>query len=380
MERILFPILYNLFFFIVLAAWLNKEKLERRVKINTLTLWLISGLFTAIAIIINILMVVYDLTDVDNALWTGSEAFVDGNNPYTNEVVEHIDTDGESFLSYYNYGPVNLVVYSIFFVLFGPLFDEWWLFPTSFILGAACYFTHGAMRGKTEKLVIIDPEEKNSGRLIAWNHRRDLPLFCMLISPFLVNNSILMLLFFMIGRYFRQEDHKTAEVSFYVLGAEVKFMTGLIIAIMYLDQIRSQDLSWKAHLPYFTGVLVYFLSALPFDFYAVIRGELLQQGVPSERTGQIAGPILIEILLFFEISDLLIPTALIILMLSYWTTIKRPLPDREIIICLISLFLLPFYGTELAVIPFALIMFNYTDILRIEESSYEFPKIGADKS
>ncbi|MFX0115798.1 MAG: hypothetical protein ACFFB3_14710 [Candidatus Hodarchaeota archaeon] len=369
MDRILFPILYNMFFFIVLAAWLNKEKLEIRIRINNLTLWLISGLYTIIAIIINILMVVYDLTDVDNALWTGSEAFVKGINPYTNEVVEHIDTNGESFLSYYNYGPVNLVVYSIFFVLFGPLFDEWWLFPTSFILGVACYFTHGAMRGKAEKLVTIGPEHENSGLLIAWNHRRDLPLFCMLLSPFLVNNSILMLLFFMIGRYFRQRGYKTAEVSFYVLGAEVKFMTGLIVVIMYLDQIRSRDLSWKAHLPYFTGVLVYILSALPFDFYAVIRGELLQQGVPSERTGQIAGPMLVEILLFFEISDLLIPIALIILMFTYWITIKRPLPDREIIICLISLFLLPFYGTELAIVPFALIIFNYTGILRAEEFS-----------
>ncbi|MHA2274006.1 MAG: hypothetical protein ACXACI_19355 [Candidatus Hodarchaeales archaeon] len=96
------------------------------------------------------LFVIYDLTDVDNVLWTGSEAFIEGTNPYTNKVVEHIDADGEVFYSYYNYGPVNLIVYSLFFLLFGPLFGEWWLFPASFACGTinetchsfACSFPH----------------------------------------------------------------------------------------------------------------------------------------------------------------------------------------------------------------------------------------------
>lgn len=370
MEQFFLPLLYNVSFLAVLLVWLNKEKLETRVKLSNVTLWGLSAIITTISIVINVLFVIYDLTDVDNVLWTGSEAFVEGINPYTNKVVEHIHADGEVFYSYYNYGPVNLIVYSLFFLLFGPLFGKWWLFPASFVLSTACYFTHGAMRRNAEEMINIGPELENSFPLIAWNHQRDLPLFCMLFSPFLVNNSILMLLFFMIGQYFRQKDQRTLEVIFYVLGAQVKFMTGLIVAIMLIDQVRGRDLSPKALFPYLGGILVYILGAIPFDLYGVIRGELLQQGVPSERTGQIAGPLLVEILLFFETPDLLIPMALFIMAVSYWRTINRPLEDREIILCLISLFLLPFYGTELAIIPFALIIFSYTGVLREKQNSF----------
>lgn len=362
MESFFLPLLYNAAFLGVLLVWLNREQLEKKVQLNNVSLWIISAVVTTISVIINICFVIYDLTDVDNALWTGSKAFVEGVNPYTNEVVEHINTEGEVFDSYYNYGPINLAIYTIFFLTFGPVFGKWWLFPSSLILGIACYFTHAAMRGKAEGMVSISPKQQDSSLSLVWNHNRDIPLFCMLISPFLVNNSILMLLFFLIGRYFRHKNHKTAEVSFYVLGAEVKFMTGLIVVILFLDQMISEEFSWKGLQPYFAGILVYLLSALPFGLYPVIRGEFLHQGVPSERTGEIAGPLLIEILLLLAISDLLIPAALVIMGITYWITIKRSLSDREIILCLISLFVLPFYGTELAIIPFAIILIHYTGI------------------
>lgn len=370
MEQFFLPLLYNVSFLAVLLVWLNKEKIETRVKVSNVTLWVVSAIITTISIVINVLFVIYDLTDVDNVLWTGSEAFIEGTNPYTHQVVEHIDADGEVFYSYYNYGPVNLIVYSLFFLLFGSLFGEWWLFPASFLLSIACYFTHGAMRRNTEAMINIGPEQGNSSPLIVWDHQRDLPLFCMLVSPFLANNSILMLLFFMIGQYFRQKEQRTLEVIFYVLGAQVKFMTGLIVAIMLIDQVRDWDLSPKALFPYFGGFIVYILGALPFDFYGVIRGELLHQGDPSERTGQITGPVLIEILLFFETTYLLIPAALLIMAVSYWLTVQRPFEDRVIILCLISLFLLPFYGTELAIIPFALMIFSYTGVLREKQDTF----------
>jgi len=371
------PFLYNTAFLGILVAWFNKEKLETRVKLSNRSFWIISAIFSLISVTLNIMLVIYDLTDVDNALWTGSEAFVKGINPYTNKVVEHIDTEGNVFDSYYNYGPINLLVYSLFFLSFGAVFGKWWLFPSSIVLCAACYLIHGALKGLDGKMINIMPKQEQLSHSSVWDHQRDLPLFCMLLSPFLMNNSILMLLFFMIGRYCRYRGHRTAEVSFYVLGAEVKFMTGLIVAIMFLDQLRSRDFDLRSQLPFLGGISVFFLTALPFDVYAVVRGELLQQGVPSQRTGQIAGPLLIEILLFLDMSDLLIPTALIIFGACYCVTIPWSLSDREIILCMVSLFLLPFYGTELAIIPLVLMLFRYSGVAdnKMSKSHTRYAKI-----
>ncbi len=363
MEDTVLPLVYNLGFLFILICWLNKEKIESKIGLTTSHLWFIAVLMTILAVVVNIAFVLNDnFTDVDNALWTGSEEYLNGRNPYSEKVVEHIDQDGNSFLSYYNYGPINLIIYSLFFIVFGKIFQEWWLFPSSIVLGITCYFIYGTLKGKVKHLVSLSTDEKSQQTMFIWDHKRDIPFFLILLSPFLVNNSILMLMFFMIGRYFRYSGNRTLEVSFYVLGAQVKFMTGLIVAIYFFDQIRSRDYYWKNYFPYITGLLLYIITILPFGIWPVINGSLLQQGDPSERTGQLRGPLLVEILLVLKQTLLLIPLAIVILIIVYFISTDRPFNDREVILCLTSLFLLPFYGTELSIIPLALILFRYTNL------------------
>lgn len=87
--------------------------------------------------------VTFGYSDVDEAITYAGQAFLNNTNPYTNYVVPHIligSTGSQTIYGPYNYGPVDLVVYSLGQLLtrwlFGPV---WWFFAFNVGLALLAY-------------------------------------------------------------------------------------------------------------------------------------------------------------------------------------------------------------------------------------------------
>ncbi|MFX1252674.1 MAG: hypothetical protein ACFFCZ_13795 [Promethearchaeota archaeon] len=350
-------ILYNVGFLALFFIWLKKREIKLLKFFQELDIRILWTMCLLLFLIISI--VSFNLpTDVDDAVVGGAEAFLGGHNPYIEDVVPHTLPNGTDIWSVYHYFPPDLLTYAIFTLIFGFISSPMrstviMLLANLIILLPTFFFVDKILRDK------LPP-------------KRSFPLFLVLSSPFIVNNSILMLAFFVVGYFFwntretwfmSKQENKVLGMIFYVLSASVKYMTGILILVHFFDDLKlvfQQSTHFRQRflflLPYFLASLVLAIFCLPFGLLEVIKAVFLYQGDPSYRGGVAAmtGPFLIEFLVFIGASSLYIPIAAIVFVLAFIYSFYNKsfsLADKQVFLCFVAMFILPFYATELFVIP-----------------------------
>jgi hypothetical protein len=356
------PILYNVLFLSLWILWFifHHEKQDRRLN-SWFQAYLKKNIIfypvTAIMIVVFLyLLFGYAIanTDVDDAITTAVQEFLNGHNPYTEDVVEHhisINGTPTTVLGRYHYFPPDLLTYSLFYMFIGnifyPILETYWFVPLHFILLIPSYW------------IVV--------KIVEWPHHRRLPLFLLLVTPYLFTNSILMLFFFLLGYYlFEVKEQYSLGMVFYVLAASVKYMVGFIIVFYFVLMIRQLHMKraffndWRLiagkFAPYIISSLVLFIFCIPFGLIDVVVSVFIYQGFTSFRgeVAQSVGPLLIEILGIASLEDLLyLPLALIIVIGAF--VYFRNHSDYEQILhfSFLSMMILPFYATELFItIPF----------------------------
>jgi hypothetical protein len=327
------PFLYNTLFLLLWIFWMDYHYKDENSRIKNFFRSYLSDdtkfyLFTgAVIIVFLFLLLSYAIksTDVDDAITSGVEAFLKGKNPYQEDVVLHELPSGP-VLGRYHYFPPDLLTYSLFYVLTNGFFLEYlgtyWFFPLHLLFLIPGYW-------------IIQ-------EIVYWPHQKLFPFFLLLVTPFLFTNSMLMWIFFLIGYYFYEEkDRKSLGMTFYVLAASVKYLVGFIIVFYFIrtfKQFLADKLSdftpkdvFNEFSPYILGGATLTLVCIPFNLVDVIISVFFYQGDPSLRgeVAQSVGPALIELLKFME------------------------LYEKIIHISFLSMFILPFYATELFItLPF----------------------------
>ncbi|MFX0122778.1 MAG: hypothetical protein ACFFAE_04015 [Candidatus Hodarchaeota archaeon] len=350
------PFLYNLIFISLWFLWFmyHREEENQRFKSyfkkylqNNQLFYLVTGILIVIFLYFLFSFAIFN-TDVDDAITSAVQAFLQGDNPYQEDVVKHY-IDSEWILSRYHYFPPDLLTYSLFYYFFGdilfPLLQTYWFVPFHFML--------------------IIPGYWLITQIVDWPHHRLFPFTLLLITPFLFTNSMLMWFFFLIGYYFyEKKERSTIGMTFYVFAASVKYMVGFIILFYFIQTLkelrkRNHSTNWRliGHkmAPFVISSLILTLLCLPFGFFDVITSVFLYQGDPQYREGVSlsAGPLLIEILILTNFKFLYLPFFGVIVTLALIILMKQPTYDQIIHFSFLSMFILPFYATELFItLPF----------------------------
>lgn len=353
------PFLYNLIFISLWILWFTYHRDEENQGIKRLfKLFLRDNKYfypiTGILIVIFLyLLFSYAIanTDVDDAITSAVQAFLEGHNPYQEDVVKHYTiSEREPVYGRYHYFPPDLLTYSFFYLVAGDflfhLLDTYWFVPLHFFLLFPGYW-------------LIT-------KLVDWPHHRRIPFTALLVTPFLFTNSMLMWFLFLIGYYFYETKEKhTLGMVFYVLAASVKYMVGFIILFYFFQTIKelykekklveNWQLIGNKLSPFIISSLVLTLLTIPFGFFDVLKSVFIYQGDPRYRedVAQAVGPLLIEVLKFTNLKPLYLPILGVIIILALLILIKQPTYDQIIHFSFLSMVILPFYATELFItLPF----------------------------
>ena len=356
------PILYNFIFILLWVLWFVYHKEEEDQRIHRLfkkylgddrVFYIITGFFILGFLYLLFSYAIYN-TDVDDAITTAVQAFLDGYNPYAEDVVEHhnlINGIPTTVLGRYHYFPPDLLIYSFFYLLTGnilfPILGTYWFVPLHLLLLIPGY------------LIVV--------KIVDWPHKRCLPFYILLTTPFLFTNSMLMLFFFLLGYYFYEiKEQHSLGMTFYVMAASVKYMVGFIIVFYFVQMIRELfrkaitpddwRLISKKFAPYVISSCVLGLVSLPFGLINVIISVFAYQGLTSLRgeVAQSVGPLLIEILKIFSLEELFyLPLVIIIVFIAFVILWNKDTYEQILHFSLFSMLILPFYATELFItIPF----------------------------
>lgn len=343
------PILYNGIFIILWALWMESERKEGvSKKINDFVTKnkLFYPFSLAIIVIALFLLFSYAIwnTDVDDAITSGVKAYLNGSNPYSENVVKHLSAEGEEIWGTYHYFPPDLIIYSFFYLIIGhffePILATYWFVPLNIVLITLMYFV--------------------SRKLIDWEENRKILFFLCIITPFIFNNSILMAFFFVMGYYmYNVMTERYSAMIFYVLSASVKYMTGLLIIGHFWRDLKeiyaaeTKNIAFKLIVPYIVASIVLMITMIPFGIINVLIAVFLYQGLPEFRNdvAQTAGPLLIEILNFFSLENYYLVIVLIIVIVALVMLKDKEINEMVMHLSFLVMLILPFYATELFIVP-----------------------------
>ncbi|MHA2093471.1 MAG: hypothetical protein ACW98F_02390 [Candidatus Hodarchaeales archaeon] len=366
------PILYNMIFLVLWVLWIDyhykgkqskvRKNLERYFQEKNL-FFLVTGILI-ISILFLLLTYANTNTDVDDAITSGVEALLAGHNPYQEDVVIHHLPSGITY-GRYHYFPPDLLVYSGFYLILKGIFaflETLWFVP----LPGGIFASLGTYWFVPLHFLFLFPGYWFLTKIIEWPHVKLLPFYILLVTPFLFTNSMLMWFFFIVGYYFYEvKDHRDLGMIFYVFAASVKYLVGFIIVFYIYQSIKkvlekknlSQERLFiiKEFRPYLIGSLSLLIICLPFNIIDVIISVFLYQGDIAARgeVAQLVGPLLIEILKLLSFESLYILSVVIVFVLALFFLRSHTTYEKIIHISFLSMFLLPFYGTELFItLPF----------------------------
>lgn len=350
-------ILYNIGIIALFALWFIQDRipvLKRIITEGNLKNWYVfSSLWFIFSIIANFFFL---QSDVDDAVISGAVAFVNGHNVYAGPCnpgtcyVVHLLPSGP-VLGLYHYFPSDLLIYSFIYYIYRPLLsifpflrDSWFFIANVIFLFIGYLFVRK----------ILDHVED----------RRLIPIYVFVTCFFLFSNSSLLVMYFTIGFYcLKKLSMKKLGITAYVLSAGVKYITGLILFVQFVEEgmkVKSiEDL--KFLIPYIVGSIVMLIIILPFGLGNMINATILYQvGPQRSQVAGIYGPILIEIILLFNILNLFTYIFIISIVVSIVLAFKigKTTYERQMILCFLFMLILPFYGTELLIVPLLLWMFK----------------------
>jgi hypothetical protein len=365
------PILYNLIFLILWVSWIdyhykgNQSKIREYFEKYFQDKLILYSVTAIILVIILFLLFTYANanTDVDDAITSGVEAYLAGHNPYQEDVVVHHLPSGITY-GRYHYFPPDLLVYTAFHEIFIEISK--FLDPIWFLSEKGIFDSLGTYWFAPLHFLFLIPGYWLVTQIIDWPHSKLIPLFLLMVSPFLFTNSMLMWFYFLIGYYlYEVRENKNVGMIFYIFAASVKYLVGFII-VFYLYQ--SVQRIWKEIRgnkdysfiideisPFLIGSIALIIVSLPFNLFDVIIAVFLHQGdiVARGEVAQLTGPLLIEILKILNSESFYLLSLIFVLIVSLFILREHSTYEKIIHFSFLSMFILPFYGTELFItLPF----------------------------
>ena len=363
-------IAYNIGMVLIFLVWIYQDKLPMKqilLKGRLLYWYIFSFSWLIFSVFANFLFLG---SDVDDAIISGTKAFVNtGVNPYANKVVVHL-LNNEVVLGLYHYFPSDLFAYSFIYTICKPflpliphislhffsysvqlniaLENSWFVFGNFVFLTIAYFFVKK----------ILDPVE----------HKRLVPIYIFITAFFLFTNSSLLVLYFAIGFYLLKKSLYSSGITAYVLAAGVKYITGLLLFVQIVEEMlmvrKVSDLKFLK--PYIIGSVVFIVLIIPFHIDKVLNATFLYQLEVNSRSevAGIYGPALIEIVLQFGLLDYFSIIFIISCIISIYVAFRygKSTYEREMILSFLFMFILPFYGTELFIVPLFLWLFKLFDV------------------
>ena len=325
--------------------WYENLSKKRRIQLVVLTVAL-----TVITVVLGYIhaFMRLEFSDVPKAMTDAITIFLNGGNPYIGDKVIHI-VDDKVIMGAYNYPPVDLIVYSVGFLLFHQFDPQYWLYWTNVVI-----------------MLGLIP--------ILWYSFPSFPK-PLLTSGFLIfsliplyDNAYLMFAFmtliFAIHFRFRPSTTRDIIISIlFALGALTKLYLAVIAFTYFLYEYRNQIKRWLLSL--ISIVATCTLLVFPFGVLEVFNATVLFQANVNNRA-QFAQNVggLMAISYWFGISWLgLILSAIIFFgtaVLLYKSKRLNNL-DKMAITSLVGLFLLPSIVTAFLMFPLSIIIFSTLD-------------------
>ena len=290
------------------SYWIDDFLLKLEAKFGTSDKKIGLFLFTIVIALIwgfIISSIVFPASDVDEAM-TGAirSYFLDGTNPYLYQVVPHIlYTNSGHIIKYgtYNYGPIDLLIYGIFYFIFSPFVgNTWWIFVTNIILVALTYVI---MR------ISLDNKIPHTITLIS---------FLFLFSWFLQDNAVLMCLLLSLAWFVYNKVDTNYKHSLVTIILTLAVLTKLYVAFVllaYFVYVLKKDVYlWIIN--GVIGVITTIIIIFPFGINNVLSSIFLFHVDLSIREGYatIQGglPTYLELL---NLKILFIPLAIILVLI-----------------------------------------------------------------
>ena len=257
-------VIVNFFLPIMILVWIffnfyfknNKGNVARH-KFFTIILWII--FIILLIFFIKYYSLLKELHDIDDAIEGAVKGFLEGKNPYKEEIVPRFAgfVNGQPIMknSTFNYPPTSLLTYSLSYILLHPIINEFWYPITNIIFGMTVFLI----------FCITFPEIKKQDAF---------PIFASLSMLFIFDNIMLSLLFVSIAFYFIINKKHFPALLFLFIGATVKF-AGLIMLSVFFLYILQKFREIKCLLTFIIIALaISLIMVIPFGIYNVVYSTI----------------------------------------------------------------------------------------------------------
>ncbi len=303
-------------------------------------------------------------TDIQIAMLSAIKSFLVGENPYYFNVVPHIlilpSGIKELIMGTYNYGPVGLIIYSIGFLIFFPLFGSpFWLLYSNVVLTLCIYLVIRKITNLSDIITIIP--------------------FMIIFSLFIQDNIILMCLFLSLAWWTHYKSNykykNTIVIILMTLGTLTKLYLAFVLLGYFVYIFKSDIRSWIIN--GLVATFIFILCLFPFGILNVIRSMVLFHINLNIRANYatIQGGLTIYLILF-HIINLFIPIAIILSIIFLYLSNKyaNSIELKFGFLTILNLILLPDAGYQFFIIPifFLLVSFynHLSEIIDEETSNY----------
>ena len=360
-------LIYNGYFFLIIPVWFylisHKDKHE---KFRNLILNLDAKYFYSMCLAFFIpsflFMIGYGLhyTDVDNAISSGAIEFLNGHNVYIESVVEHMPKNVQTF-SIYHYFPADLLFHALIYVVLGQFIYNLTPFLNTY------WFAIGYLPLLPVSIYLFK-------QLINLPWKRSLIVYVMFFQAVYFNNAFLTVTLFMLGLYLiHYTKNYHLGIIVWIFSSSSKYITGIFVFFYFINDVKKyfanrKTISEKKSLSnelliimndfkgYIIGSALFVLLMIPFGVKEVLSAVFLYQGNISERSevAEIEGPILVELLKYFNLLNYYMPLFLLLIVLLILVVLLK-MPNKpylqSITVATIIMLLFPYIGTELYATP-----------------------------
>ena len=289
-------------------------------------------------------------SDVQIAILGAVRAFLKGENPFVRDVVPHIlvgSCGSENFINgTYNYGPVDLIFYSIGYIIFSPFFgSNFWFLCTNLTILIGIYFF-------IREIITFSDIMRNL-------------TFALIFSIFLKDNVVLMCFFLSLAWFVQvkvNSKYKSLIVTFILsLGILTKMFIAFVLVGYFFYILKANIKLWIINILIDVSTMV--LVTAPFGVLNVIKSIFLFNVNLGYRStyATIQGGITIYLLLF-NLQWLYIPLALILTFIFLFFSdrfAKNQMELKFTLFTLLSLLILPNSNFSLFMIPIFFYFVHY---------------------
>ena len=294
-------------------------------------------------------------SDVQIAMTGAIQAFLNGKNPFYYTVVPHVllfpSGIKKLVMGTYNYGPIDLLSYSIGYIIFHPFVGSpWWLYFSNLLLLVGIYLVIRSLIALPDLIKIIP--------------------FMIIFSIFLGDNVLLMCFFLSLAWYVHLKSnyrYKSVLVTFLItLGILTKLFVAFVLLGYFIYIFRTNLKLWIINA--ISVTITGFLVIIPFGILNVIKSIFIFHVDLSVRANYatIQGGLTIYLMLL-HLTSLFIPVA-ILLTIFFLYICNKYFEQIELkfgIFTILNLLVLPDSNYAFFIIPvFFLLLYFYKQLYK----------------